>query len=148
MIDFGAVTTALGTLIGAVMTGLVTWRTMQKEAKKEDSEQTLTHEAQHFKEEREWRSELSEENERLRVRAEKKLATIEQLLDEKHKLRQEITDKDIKIKELEHLIKNLRQIIEQYKELVKRNDTTTGREQSIGEAPLESSSNSDGERTL
>lgn len=144
MIDFGAVSTALGTLIGAVMTGLVTWKTMQKDARKDSSEHELNHEAQHFKEEREWRAELSEENERLRARAEKKLETIEKLLDERHVLKQVITDKDIQIKELEHLIKNLRQIIEQYKELVKHDTTTSGKQSPI-ETPSDTSDPNNGE---
>ncbi len=102
MFDFGAVSTALAGLIGAIMTGLVTWKTMQRDHKKDLQESHLSSDHQHNQEQREWRAELNAENDKLRERLERKNALIEKLLGENFELRLKVTDLTIANREYKY----------------------------------------------
>lgn len=106
--DFGVLTTGLGTLIGAVMAGLATWKTLQKTQKETDITLDIARDKEQSLEQKEWRDELKQDNEKLRDRAEKKLMTIEKLLDEKFQLRQQVIEQAIKIKELESILDHIK----------------------------------------
>lgn len=86
MIDWGVVTTGIGTIIGGIVTGLATWKTMSNREQNDlDTEQSN------------FMNRLVAETKDLRDRIDRMQKTIDTLMDERQALKTQVTDLTIRI---------------------------------------------------
>lgn len=97
MIDWGLITTGIGTIIGGIITGLATWKSM-----------TGTKESDLDNEQAKFMNRLVEDTNALRERINKMQQTIDTLMDERYVLKSEVTKLSIQILQQDNIIKDLR----------------------------------------
>lgn len=96
MIDWGVITTGLGTIIGGIITGLATWKTMSAKEKNElDTEQSN------------FMNRLVADTKDLRERINNMQKTIDTLMEERQILKTQITDLTINILQQDATINRL-----------------------------------------
>ena len=98
MIDWGVITTGIGTIVGGIITGLATWKSMSKETESSiDDEQ------------REWRQELINEVKDLRDRVKELQSTIDTLMEERQDLKEQVTDLRIQLRNQQASITDIKE---------------------------------------